>query len=102
MPPTAQATETTHPALLDTLADVRRKARTLSVLFGVGVVLASAVGAVLLLSLLDYLLKLPRIPRVLFLIAGMGAVGYVVWQYVAKPLMSRMSLGDVAGRLENY
>ena len=102
MPPTAQAGESMHPALLDTLADVRRKARTLSVLFGVGVVLASAVGAVLLLSLLDYLLNLPRIPRVLFLIAGMGAVGYVVWQYVAKPLMSRMSLGDVAGRLENY
>lgn len=90
-----------HSALLDLLAGVRRKVRLLSVLFGIGVVLVLAVVLALGVSLLDYLLDLPRWPRMVFVLAAVGGIGCVAWKYVLRVAMSRLPLGDVAGRLEN-
>ncbi|MCY2954536.1 MAG: hypothetical protein NTU53_21610 [Planctomycetota bacterium] len=91
----------THPALLDLLVGVRRKVRVLSVLFGLGVVVALTVGAAMAVAVLDYLLNLPKWPRMVFVLAAVGGVGYAAWKYVGRALLSRLSLGDVAGRLEN-
>jgi len=89
------------PALLDSLSSIRRKVRVLSVMYGVGIVLASAVGLILAAVLLDYLLNLPAVPRLMFLLAAFVGIVYTLWNYVFKPMASRLSLGDVAGRLEN-
>ena len=49
--------------LIDSLNGLRRRVKFLSVLFGVGILLASAVGILLATVLLDYVLKLPVVPR---------------------------------------
>ncbi len=89
------------PALLDSLSSIRRKVRVLGVMYGVGIVLASAVGLILAVVFLDYVLNLPAVPRMLFLLAAFVGIVYTIWNYVFKPLAARLSLGDVAGRLEN-
>src|SRR4051812_45731401 len=89
------------PALLDSLSSIRRKVRVLSVMYGIGIVLASAVGLILTAVLLDYLLNLPVVPRLMFLLAAFAGIVYLLWNYVARPISARLSLGDVAGRLEN-
>src|SRR2546421_2076187 len=88
------------PALLDSLSSIRRKVRVMSVMYGVGIVLASAVGLILAAVLLDYLLNLPAVPRLMFLLAAFVGIVYTLWNYVFKPIGARLSLGDVAGRLE--
>src|SRR5437870_3203351 len=90
-----------RPALLDSLAGIRRKVRVLSIMYGVGIVLASAVGLILAAVLLDYLLNLPAVPRLMFLAAAFAGIVYTLWTYVFRPMAARLSLGDVAGRLEN-
>src|SRR5438045_1271336 len=89
------------PALLDSLSSIRRKVRVLSVMYGIGLVLASAVGLVLTAVLLDYFLNLPKVPRLMFLLAAFAGIVYLLWNYVARPIAAKLSLGDVAGRLEN-
>ena len=54
MPPTV---------LLNSLQTVRRKVKTLSVAFGVGIVVACAVGVILATVFLDWVFDLPAIPR---------------------------------------
>jgi hypothetical protein len=92
---------TNNPAvLLDSLHGIRRKVRTLTFFFGLGLVVAAAVGLLLATVLLDYLLNLPLIPRVLFMAASLAGVLYVLVNYLIRPLISRLSINDVAGRLE--
>lgn len=100
MPPTVPIDQV-HNALLEALGGIRRKAKALSVLFGVGLVLAATVGLLLAVVLLDYLLNLPAWPRLLFVVLAAGGIVYVVWTYVARPLLTKLTLGDVAGRLEH-
>jgi hypothetical protein len=89
-----------QPALLGSLADFRRRARMLTGLFGAGVTVASAIALVLFVVLLDYLFNLPVLPRLVFLLGAIGAMGYVAWRYIVRPLTSKASLGDVASYLE--
>lgn len=100
MPPTIPV-EQTHAVLLAALQGVRRRAKVLSVLFGIGVVLAVTVGLLLATVLVDYLLDLPKGLRLVFMLAAAGGIVYVVWSYVARPMLAKLSLSDVAGRLEN-
>src|SRR6266576_6460681 len=74
------------PALLDSLSSIRRKVRMLSVMYGIGIVLASAVGLILTAVLLDYLLNLPAVPRLMFLLAAFVGIVYLLCNYVAKPM----------------
>lgn len=86
--------------LLQSLESVRRRVRVLGVVFGVGVVLASAIGLLLAVVFLDYLLNLPAVPRVVLILAALFGIGYVLWHWTIRPLLSKLSLGEVAGRLE--
>lgn len=99
MPPTLN--QAAQPALLGSLESFRRRIKMLSVLFGVGLVLAAAVGALLGVVLIDYWLNLRPIPRMVLLAVGVGFVGWVAWLRVVRPIMARLSIGDVAGHLEN-
>ena len=86
--------------LMDALDGLRRRAKFLSVLFGVGVVIAAAVAALLVTVALDYLMNLPALPRLVVLLAAFAAVAFLGWRHIARPLLSRVTLGDVAGRVE--
>ena len=86
--------------LISSLEHIRRKVRVLSVLYGVGVVLASLVGVLVALLLLDYLLNLKAWPRVVMMIGGAALLGYVAWRWVIRPMLARMTINDIAGRVE--
>src|SRR5580765_4110164 len=87
--------------LIDSLNGVRRKVKFLSVAFGVGVVLACAVGMLLATVCIDYLLNLHAIPRLVVIVAALVGLGYVAIRWVVKPVLARLSLSDVAGHLES-
>ncbi len=93
--------------LFDSLNAVRRKAKTLSVTFGIGIALASAIGLVLGSVAIDFLfsyllnINLAGGLRLLLLLAIVAAVVYASIRLVIKPLVSRISLSDVAGHLES-
>jgi hypothetical protein len=99
MSPT-QFTEQSAPTLLDTLRSIRFRVKLLSVLFGIGLVVAGAVGLLLATVLLDYFLNMPSIPRAMLVLASLGVVFWGMWKFTLRPLASRISLGDVAGHLE--
>lgn len=86
--------------LINSLESVRRRVRLLSLAYGVGVVLASAVGLLLVVVLLDYLLDLPPVPRLVVNVVALVALGWALFRFVIKQTLARLSLGDVAGRLE--
>jgi hypothetical protein len=87
--------------LLDSLHGIRRKVRLLGILHGLGIVVAAVVGLLLSVLLLDYLLNLPAVPRVALMAASVGLLGYAAFRFVIRPLLARLSLSDVAGRLEH-
>src|SRR5215212_4399597 len=87
--------------LIDSLNVVRRRAKVLSVTFGVGVVLAAAVGVLLSVVLIDYLLNLHPVPRLLVALIALGGLGYAAVRWIIKPVLARLSLSDVAGHIEN-
>ncbi|HEX3357734.1 MAG TPA: DUF4175 family protein [Tepidisphaeraceae bacterium] len=91
MPPTA---------LINSLDSIRKRVRLLSVVFGVGLVAASAVALIFLLILLDYTLNLPPVPRVFMLLIALIALGYAMYRWIVSPLLAKLSLTDVASRLE--
>ena len=67
----------------------------------VAVVVAAAVGLLLAVVFLDWLLALPRTLRVLVNLAAIGTFGYALYRWVVRPALARMTLSDLAGRLEN-
>ncbi|MBC7784593.1 MAG: hypothetical protein H7144_12215, partial [Burkholderiales bacterium] len=73
MPPTA---------LLESIESVRRRTRLLSVAYGVGIVVASAVGLLVAVVLVDYLLNLPSVPRLAAMLAAIVGIGYLAYRYV--------------------
>ena len=86
--------------LLASLDSLRRRARSINVLYGVAVVLL--IGCAMLFGggLVDYLLRLPGVPRLLGLLTAFGALAYLGYRFVYKPAVARLTLGDVAGRVE--
>ncbi len=86
--------------LIDALQGVRRKVKALSILYGLGVTLACLVGLVVGVVLLDYLLNLPAPPRIALSLLVLGALAYVIGRWVIKPAIARLTLSDIAGRLE--
>jgi hypothetical protein len=92
MPPTA---------LIGTLESLRRRVRVLSVMYGVGILVAT--GAALLLGtvLLDYLLNLLPIPRIVLMLAASACLANFLARWVIRPALTRLRLSDVAGKLEH-
>jgi hypothetical protein len=87
--------------LISSLEGVRRRVRALSVLYGLGILVAAAVALLLVVVGLDYLLNLPAGPRVATIIIAIGALLYVGFRWVFSPLLARLNIRDVAGRLES-
>src|SRR5438477_4371354 len=87
--------------LLNSLEGIRRRVRVLGVLYGLGIVLAAAVGLLLIVVGLDYLLNLPAGPRVAAMILALGALGYALYRWIARAVMAKLHIRDVAGRLES-
>src|SRR4051812_18050995 len=87
--------------LINSLETIRRRAKTLSILFGVGLLLAAAIGILLAAVLIDYALKLPVPPRLLVLLAAVAAVAFLAWRWIVRPVPSRLSLSEVAGHVES-
>src|SRR5271169_2826447 len=86
--------------LIQSLESVRRRVRWLSVFFGLGVALASACALLLCIVTVDYLFNLPAVPRIVLLLAALAGLGYVMVRWIIHPLIAKLSLGDVAGRVE--
>src|SRR5688572_7369962 len=86
--------------LIDALHGVRRRVRFFSVAYGVGVVLAAAVGLLLALVLLDYALDLGRAPRMVLMLCALAGVGYAAFRWVVRPARAPLGIGDIAGRVE--
>ena len=92
MPPTV---------LLNSLQSVRRKVKALSVVFGVGIVVACAMGVLVATVFLDWLFDLPAIPRLVFILASLVGISWATLRWIIQPALTKLSLSDVAGRLEN-
>lgn len=91
MPPTA---------LLESLTAFRRRVRLMTLVAGVGYVLAALIAVTLAIVLVDYLLNLQSAARLVALLGIAGATGWVLSRYVVRPLSAKLSLTDIAGRLE--
>ncbi len=66
-------------ALIHTLESLRRRVRVLSVLYGVGIVVAIGAGLLLGTVVLDYLLNLLPVPRIIVMVAAVGVSGEIFW-----------------------
>src|SRR4051794_27113240 len=86
--------------LIDALQGVRRRVKMLGIVYGIGVALACAIGLLLLTIFTDYLLNLPAGPRVVLSIVAVVGVAYAIGRWIFRPAASKLSLSDVAGRLE--
>src|SRR5690349_8401198 len=100
MPPTIDVTGRAS-GLLESLNAIRRRVKVFGVAYGVGVVLAAAVALVLAVVAIDWLLALPRGLRLVVNLAALGGIGYALYRWVVTPALSKLSLTDLAGRLEN-
>ena len=92
MPPTA---------LMDSLQQVRQRVRRLSILFGLGLVICASAGLLLAVLVLDYLLDLPPIPRIVVMTAAAATAAYVFIRWVGRPARAKLTLSEVAARLED-
>ncbi|HWP41399.1 MAG TPA: hypothetical protein VNL70_10775, partial [Tepidisphaeraceae bacterium] len=86
--------------LIHSLQTVRRRVKALGIVYGLGIVVAAAIGMLLAIALLDYVLNLPPTPRLVVILLAVGAIVYALWRWIARPLAARLPLGEVAGRLE--
>src|SRR3954464_14293683 len=86
--------------LINALEAVRRRVKMLGVVYGIGIAVAAACALLLLTVLFDYLFNLPAWPRFVLSIASLAAIVYVIARWVWTPARTKLSLSDVAGRLE--
>jgi len=86
--------------LINSLEAVRRRAKRLSVAYGLGIVVSAAAGLLVATVLSDYLLNLRAVPRLVVMAAAAGTLFYAAFRWIVQPGMGRLSLSDIAGRLE--
>src|SRR3954462_9835636 len=102
MPPALDIAARNETAgLLASLQGLRRKVKLLSVFYGVGIVVAAAVGLLLAVVLIDYAIPLPAQARIVLNLAALGVIGYALVRWVVKPAIARLTLNDLAGQIEN-
>ena len=61
--------------LINSLEAVRRRAKRLSLAYGLGIILSAAAGLLLATVLCDYLLNLRAVPRLVLMAAAAGGAG---------------------------
>lgn len=86
--------------LIDAIQDIRRKAKLLSVGYGVGVLMAAVVALLCTLVVLDWALNLPAWPRLVLLLGAVVLAGWTARRFIWLPAKTRITLSDIAGRLE--
>ena len=86
--------------LIDSLEMVRRRVRWLTVLFGAGLVATAVVGLLFVTITADYLLNLQAFPRLILVLLALAAAGYSFWHWIIQSMLARLSLNEVAGRIE--
>jgi hypothetical protein len=86
--------------LIESLEMLRRRVRLLAVVFGVGIVFTAGIALLLATIVVDYLLNLPALPRVVLIYLAVAAILYALWHWVIKSLLAKLTLTDVAGRVE--
>ncbi|HLL88076.1 MAG TPA: DUF4175 family protein, partial [Tepidisphaeraceae bacterium] len=87
--------------LIELLERFRRRIKALSVATGLGNAAAAAAGLLLAAVLFDYVLNLPPVARIALLIGGLVALAVLAYDRVIRPAVARLTLSDVAGRLES-
>lgn len=87
--------------LIEALEGLRRRVRMFSVAYGVGLVLAATVAGLLAFVLIDFVLHLGRAPRGMLLLSGLGALGYAIVRWIVRPAQAKLSINDIAGRVES-
>src|SRR5271170_7935145 len=80
---------------------MRGRVRMVLGLFGVGVVVAAAVGGIFLLMFADYLLHFPAGVRVVLLLGWLAGMAVLAWRVLISPLMTRLTDQFLASRVEN-
>ena len=86
--------------LIESLESVRRRVRVLGLLLGIGVVATLAVGLLIVTVFADYLLNLQALPRLVLILIALGGLGYSLWRWVIRSIVARLTLNEVAGRVE--
>ncbi len=86
--------------VISQLQGLQRRSRLMLVAQRVSVLTAWALAALLGLIVVDYLLRFPSAVRLVFLIAGLAAVGYAKWKYLLPAVLFRPSLTQLALRVE--
>lgn len=89
------------PSLIESLQEIRRKVKLFSIAYGGGLAVATAAGLLVAVVSLDWLLNLPTPLRVVLVLIALAQFGYVLWSCILRPASARLTIGDVAGRLEN-
>ncbi|MCZ6612004.1 MAG: hypothetical protein O6941_05165, partial [Planctomycetota bacterium] len=82
------------------LQRIRRRSRAMLLAQRLAVMTAYALGLVLALTGLDFLLRLPGTVRLVLLLAGGAAVAYAIWTYLRPALRFRPGLTELALRAE--
>ncbi len=86
--------------LLSRLDRLRRGAKRLSVLYGLGLIVLGGAALLVLGALADWLFRLPSVPRLIGLLATLALLGWAVWRYVWRPASRPLGIDEVAGRVE--
>ncbi len=86
--------------VIDDLRRVQRRSRALLITQRVSVLCAWVVATILVLSGLDFVLRLPGTVRLVLVAAGAGTLGYMVWTYLRPALRFRPGLTQIALRAE--
>jgi len=89
----------THP-LVERFARLRGRVRMVVGLFGIGVVIAAAVGAMLLLMFGDYLIHFSAAMRVVLLLGWLVGLGILTWRVLLAPLSTRLTDQFLARQVE--
>lgn len=93
--------EGTHERQLERqLERVRRRVRGLAFAYGLGSVVVALAACAVFVVAADYLLNLPAFPRLVLALGALIILGTVAWLHLIRPLMSRLTLSDIAGRVE--
>ena len=89
-----------HP-LQQKVEQVRRSARNVRLLYGIGWLAAAALAVGLVLGLADFLLRSEELGvRLLFSTAALGAVGFTLWRFLWPALTADATSVQVAQRIE--
>lgn len=87
-------------SLEEALRRVRRRIHRLDLLEGSSRLATAALAALTLAVAVDYAVDLYPWPRLIVLGLGAGSLGWAAWRWVVRPLSRRLSLSEVAGRVE--